>query len=135
MPTGHRGEYIAGPHANNRFEWEEARDHGNHSSTWGDVNLRETAEHTHRDYSASIIHHKGDNFVGVNNERIGEDGDLGYGLYKTDKRAKTAAQGMVNRHAEGRDMQTGKKVDRETEIPRTKFRGKRVTDDMLGLED
>lgn len=39
------------------------------------------------------------------------DDYVGGGSYRTEGRAKMAAQGMINRHREGRDMKTGKKAE------------------------
>lgn len=51
------------------------------------------------------------------------DKPVGQGMYRTEKRAQMAAQGVVNRAREGRDLQTGKKDGTSK-----KFRGKQMPD-------
>lgn len=107
MPTNHRGDDM-GDHVDNhsnKMKW--SRENGELYGT-ADPHPNLPGE-----WEAEIYPENGQHHMSVSEPHWRcEDGTcmdvVGMGSYRTEKRAKVAAESLVKRSAEGRDMQTGR---------------------------
>lgn len=102
MPQNHRGQEVRDNHFNSKVEeraaaaWKQVGD--GHHSIFSNNKVATVGKDINSDrYNMSV-------------QRTAGKGSpyLGAGQYRTEERAKKAAEGLMRRHDEGRDLQTGK---------------------------